>query len=422
MYPGDTGASVSGGSTVPNTPQENIKPIHELPQNQDARGWPGYGPDKSCIGSRNNSTTSKGQNNWTSHQPKKLGIPGAWIDVDQDNEEWVSTGNPDGADTWYYDGYQDDSNGWKDDKNASSNGNNDCSDSSRSGWQNDKSIRSNKDNDDGWNINDDSGGQNDNGNSLKNNKNDDSRKVNNDPKQRDIGNHNSMPQKDWTREGSVANFANANSGNTASVNNQTWDMQNSSLQSSHTANDISNTFQRSPAHGHKLGGHNNPTHAPQAAGANQMALDPNESDQLPAESRDQFNILKQPQGTQENPGLRGIAGNTLSPLEPTSKPLDSTPNPYWGQRKLSHQHQSSRGRGCDHHSPRVGLVPTVPQEARPQRQLSHQVQSGKPLLYTHKVASPNYMDTHELPYAVFVFHYRSKGMYLPLSFHLVRTC
>ncbi|KAL8693125.1 MAG: hypothetical protein Q9218_001977 [Villophora microphyllina] len=42
-------------------------------------------------------------------------------------------------------------------------------------------------------------------------------------------------------------------------------------------------------------------------------------------------------------------------------------------------------------------------------QNSSYVQRGKPALYHHKVASPKYIDTHEKPYAVFVFRYRTKA-------------
>lgn len=40
--------------------------------------------------------------------------------------------------------------------------------------------------------------------------------------------------------------------------------------------------------------------------------------------------------------------------------------------------------------------------------MSHQVRPGPPTTYAHKVSKPKYMDTHETPYAVFVFQYRDK--------------
>ena len=45
--------------------------------------------------------------------------------------------------------------------------------------------------------------------------------------------------------------------------------------------------------------------------------------------------------------------------------------------------------------------------------LAHRVNSRLPVPYAHKVATPQYMDTFETPYAVFVFHYRSEGKFMP---------
>lgn len=72
-----------------------------------------------------------------------------------------------------------------------------------------------------------------------------------------------------------------------------------------------------------------------------------------------------------------------------------------------------------HPAPSVPAAPAPPFE--PAKGSSH-VQRGKPALYHHKVASPKYMDTHDKPYAVFVFRYRTKGRspspVLPLGFPL----
>lgn len=52
----------------------------------------------------------------------------------------------------------------------------------------------------------------------------------------------------------------------------------------------------------------------------------------------------------------------------------------------------------------------VPDEVAQRKGVSHQVQTGKPVPYVHKKSAPRYLDTFKNPYAVFVFHYRSKGM------------
>ncbi|KAL8772328.1 MAG: hypothetical protein Q9209_002540 [Squamulea sp. 1 TL-2023] len=40
----------------------------------------------------------------------------------------------------------------------------------------------------------------------------------------------------------------------------------------------------------------------------------------------------------------------------------------------------------------------------------HHIQRGSPALYQHKTASPRYIDTHDKPYASFIFKYRSKAI------------
>ena len=54
-----------------------------------------------------------------------------------------------------------------------------------------------------------------------------------------------------------------------------------------------------------------------------------------------------------------------------------------------------------------------PRELMDRETLAHRVNSGLSVPYAHKVATPQYMDTFEKPYAVFVFHYRSKGKIMP---------
>ncbi|MCJ1439257.1 hypothetical protein MMC27_008649 [Xylographa pallens] len=60
--------------------------------------------------------------------------------------------------------------------------------------------------------------------------------------------------------------------------------------------------------------------------------------------------------------------------------------------------------------PRIGqsLLYAIPEAILWRENVSHQVQSGQPVAYSHKVATPKYMDSHESPYAVFVFQCRSR--------------
>lgn len=49
-------------------------------------------------------------------------------------------------------------------------------------------------------------------------------------------------------------------------------------------------------------------------------------------------------------------------------------------------------------------------EVAQRNMMSHQVRPGQPATYTHKINKPKYMDTHESPYAVFLFKYRDKAI------------
>ncbi|KAF6236503.1 hypothetical protein HO173_005284 [Letharia columbiana] len=55
-----------------------------------------------------------------------------------------------------------------------------------------------------------------------------------------------------------------------------------------------------------------------------------------------------------------------------------------------------------------GPVYSIPAEVAQRNMMSHQVRPGRPAAYTHKRNKPRYMDTHESPYAVFLFKYRDK--------------
>ena len=55
-------------------------------------------------------------------------------------------------------------------------------------------------------------------------------------------------------------------------------------------------------------------------------------------------------------------------------------------------------------------VYSIPADVAQRNMMTHQVRPGRPAAYTHKRNKPRYMDTHESPYAVFVFKYRAKGI------------
>ncbi|KAI9819458.1 MAG: hypothetical protein M1827_006906 [Pycnora praestabilis] len=96
--------------------------------------------------------------------------------------------------------------------------------------------------------------------------------------------------------------------------------------------------------------------------------------------------------------IRGsIAGSRLtSPRSPYAQP-------YWASWTQAEQ--------TPKHRPQIAEeapLYTVPRDIIKNRSTSHQVQPGKPTVYLHKTHRPSYLDSHESPYAVFVFKYRSK--------------
>ena len=460
-YPGDTGASVAGSYTTSSTPREHIGPIHEMPHNQDvgdtSGGLPDYGQNGFSSGNRSNGATPKRQIGWSPDQPKPLGMPGAWIDIDQDNAEGASTGDNDKANALNYDENKTGNDSWENDKTDVSNNNENWSSNEDTDWQNESCETSNKNNSNTWESNK-SGWQNNNNDNLNNNHNHNWNEWQNDAN--DSSNNNDVAglgdswdpkttsKKDGARERIVVDFANANNGNTASINHQSWGVQEKPHQNSPNTKDVSSNSYQLPVHNHRPRGHTAPILVSQAGFTNQtksdpvgssqnqhstshptstqlrqvdftnkLSLGPLGSSQFPqpmpystplAESRDHLNILNQAQGTQEKPSLPNNADNAASLYQPVSKPLDPSPKSYWGQWKSNRQEQSPHSRSPDHSSAKAQLLN---QETTPRRRLSHQVHRGKPLLYAHKVASPSYMDSHEQPYATFVFHYRSKGMY-----------
>ena len=56
-----------------------------------------------------------------------------------------------------------------------------------------------------------------------------------------------------------------------------------------------------------------------------------------------------------------------------------------------------------------GHINIVSTDVADSRRLSHYVQHGEAYPYIHRMATPEYMDTFEEPYAVFVFKYASDG-------------
>ena len=91
---------------------------------------------------------------------------------------------------------------------------------------------------------------------------------------------------------------------------------------------------------------------------------------------------------------------------PPVMPMPLQPKAYWSKWKAGPELEPEP-------EPEVevveGPIHQVPRDVAQRHWMSHQVLLGKPAAYMHKTSKPKYIDSHENPYAVFVFHYRSKG-------------
>ncbi|MCJ1305837.1 hypothetical protein MMC08_008654, partial [Hypocenomyce scalaris] len=101
-----------------------------------------------------------------------------------------------------------------------------------------------------------------------------------------------------------------------------------------------------------------------------------------------------------------VAGTGPVPLAAA----ESYRKPYWST--WNHSDAKSQSAAGDGHSDMYlgSLDPlyTIPEEVVRRKNMSHQVHPGRPVLYAHKTSNPKYMDSHESPYAIFVFKYRSE--------------
>ena len=115
------------------------------------------------------------------------------------------------------------------------------------------------------------------------------------------------------------------------------------------------------------------------------------------------------------PGFAPSVNAGMAPLNPylatgPSMPMKLQPKPYWSIWKSGPE----SGENVPFSEPEVaeGPIYNVPTETAQRHMMSHQVLIGKPAKYVHKTSRPKYMDTHENPYAAFIFNYRSKGTLL----------
>ena len=86
------------------------------------------------------------------------------------------------------------------------------------------------------------------------------------------------------------------------------------------------------------------------------------------------------------------------------------PKPYWSTWRNPNTSTGAEIEEEQVPAPRESEEPvySIPVEVAQRNMMSHQVRPDRPAAYTHKRNKPKYMDTHENPYAVFLFKYRDK--------------
>ena len=118
----------------------------------------------------------------------------------------------------------------------------------------------------------------------------------------------------------------------------------------------------------------------------------------------------------------GWASPVASPKQWESKPVAAQvpptfsistlpkPKPYWSTWRNLNTIAGAETEEEQVPAPQESEEPvySIPVEVARRNMMSHQVRPDRPAAYTHKRNKPKYMDTHENPYAVFLFKYRDK--------------
>ena len=104
--------------------------------------------------------------------------------------------------------------------------------------------------------------------------------------------------------------------------------------------------------------------------------------------------------------------NTMTAQTPSTFSISTLPKPkpYWSTWRSANTVTEADIEQAQPPSPEELQDPlySIRAEVAQRNMMSHQVRPGCPAAYTHKRNKPKYMDTHESPYAVFLFKYRDK--------------
>lgn len=317
-------------------------------------------------------------NDWTHNEDEQ---PSAWNSQTQENG-W-------GDDKWenVHENNRSNDNNWADSQNDN-NGNNETWPKGDAGdWEHDQNNQNNTDEWDWTNTN------NDQNNWDKNNTND---PWANDNSGRNDGDSNQPDTDDWVHVNNHENDNDRNSynGNAGSGN---WENDN---------NDQENTGQWPAENDGQWSNNNNFDW---------------ENGNVEAEGNDDWNndnINQQPANNwvEEDNNRSASAGRQNSPVPPMH------PEPQQYRPPSSHGELPNQPAEKKHTfvTPRLvqavrndePLLYTVPTDVAKEKLTTHQVQPGASVAYTHKLGTPDYLDTIEKPYAMFCFKYRQKGEFL----------
>jgi hypothetical protein len=94
-----------------------------------------------------------------------------------------------------------------------------------------------------------------------------------------------------------------------------------------------------------------------------------------------------------------------APDEPDHHSIN--PKPYWNDWNKRPSILTPRSARNVYIAPEEPM-PLVPKQAARAKRVEHQVKTGKGAQYIHLCARPEYLDSMQQPYAVFIFKYRSK--------------
>ena len=117
-------------------------------------------------------------------------------------------------------------------------------------------------------------------------------------------------------------------------------------------------------------------------------------------------------------GFVQSAAAGMAPLNPylatgPSMPMPLQPKPYWSIWKPEPEPNAKAP--VQESEVAEGPIYNVPAEIAQRQMMSHQVLISKPTKYVHRTSRPKYINTHDNPYAAFIFYYRSKGTVLFLK-------